>query len=172
MTNHNEVPIWKQEAGWLAKIASRLANDGFPMGDYAALRRMNPQTPSSHAEIAAERLLASAGAAPTGEADRKRWLLIIHCLALTRGQHSHRASTGSVLAQVQYSEERINRLLSADFEVIADVLPRLARFLGAKGAAIDWLPLARIARWTGRAENRADQSRNRVAREYARATAN
>ena len=49
---------------------------------------------------------------------------------------------------------------------------RLARFLGAKGAAIDWLPLARIARWTGRAESCADQSRNRVAREYARATAN
>ena len=94
---------------------------------------MDPQAPSSHAEIAAERLLASAGAEPTGEADRKRWLLIIHCLALTRGQHTPNVSTGTVLAQVQYSEERINRLLSSDFEVIADVLPRLARFLGAKG---------------------------------------
>ena len=175
MINHNEEPVWKQEASWLAKIASRLANDGFPTGDHAALRRMDPQDPSSHAEIAAERLLASAGAEPTGETDRKRWLLIIHCLALTRGQHNSDASAGTVLAQVQYSEERINRLLSSDFEVIADVLPRLARFLGAKGTVIDWLPLARIARWTGRAENhaerRADQSRTRVAREYARATA-
>lgn len=172
MTKNNEKPVWEQEASWLAKIAFRLANDGFPMGDHAALRRMNPQAPSSHAEIAAERLLSSAGAEPTGEADRKRWLLIIHCLALTRGQHAHSASTGATLAQVQYSEERINRLLSSDFEVIADVLPRLARFLRAKGSAIDWLPLARIARWTGRDESRADQSRNRVAREYARATAN
>ena len=172
MTNHNKEPVWKQEARWLAQIASRLASAGFPTGDHAALRRMDPQAPSSHAEIAAERLLASAGAEPTGEADRKRWLLIIHCLALTRGQHTPNVSTGTVLAQVQYSEERINRLLSSDFEVIADVLPRLARFLGAKGAAIDWLPLARIARWTGCDESRADQSRNRVAREYARATAN
>ena len=171
MTNHNEEPVWQQEARWLAKIASRLANDGFPTGDHAALRRMDPQALSSHAEIAAERLLVSAGAEPTGEADRKRWLLIIHCLALTRGQHTSDASTGEVLAQVQYSEERINRLLSSDFEVIADVLPRLARLLGAKRVAVDWLPLARIARWTGRDESRADQSRNRVARQYARAAA-
>ena len=171
MTNHNDEPVWKQEASWLAKIASRLANDGFPTSDHAALRRMDPQAPSSHAEIAAERLLASAGAEPTGEEDRKRWVLIIHCLALTRGQHSLDAFTGQVLAELQYSEERINRLLASDFEVIANMLPRLARLLGAKGVAVDWLPLARIARWTGRAESHADQSRNRVARQYARATA-
>ena len=67
MTNHNKEPVWKQEARWLAQIASRLANAGFPTGDHAALRRMDPQAPSSHAEIAAERLLASAGAEPTGK---------------------------------------------------------------------------------------------------------
>ena len=172
MANHNEEPIWKQEERWLDKIASRLANDGFPTGDHAALRRMDPQAPSSHAEIATERLLASAGAEPKGELDRRRWLLIIHCLALVRGKHDDKAPTGKVLAQVQYSEERINRLLSSDIEVIADVLPRLARLLGAKGVAIDWLPLARIARWTGHNdESRVDRARAQVARDYARAVA-
>ena len=111
-----------------------------------------------------------ANADPEGE-DRRRWLLIVHCLALTRGRHAPDTRAGRVLADMHYSEERLGRLLSSDFEMVADVLPRLARWLDSKGAAIDWLPLVRLARWTGRDEDNADRARHRIARDYARAAA-
>ena len=129
---------------------------------------MAPEAPSGHAEIAAERVFAAVNADPEGE-DRRRWLLIVHCLALARGRHAPDTRAGRLLADMHYSEERLSRLLSSDFEVVADVLPRLARWLGSKGAAIDWLPLVRLARWTGRGEDGADRARHQIVRDYARA---
>ena len=171
MTHTEDEPLWRVEARWVAAVSARLADPGFPTGEHAVLRRMDPHAPSGRAEIAAERLFQSSGAKPDGK-DRKRWLLIIHCLALARGRHAKDETTGRILAELRYSEERLNRLLSTDFEVVADMSPRLARLLGAKGAAIDWLPLARIMRWTERNEDRADQARHRIATTYARAAAN
>ena len=168
MTGSDDEPLWRTEARWLAAIAARLAEPGFPTGDHAALRRMAPHAPSGHAEIAAERLFGAANADPEGE-DRRRWLLIVHCLALARGRHAPDTRAGRLLADMHYSEERLSRLLSSDFEVVADVLPQLARWLDSKGAAIDWLPLVRLARWTGRIEDRADRARHGIARDYARA---
>ena len=81
------------------------------------------------------------------------------------------SAAGRVLADISYSEERLNRLLSTDFEVVADVVPRLARLIGSKGVPIDWLPLGQLLRWTGRNETRADHARHRIARAYARAAA-
>ena len=170
MTGSDDEPLWRTEARWLAAIAARFADPGFPTGDHAALRRMAPDAPSGHAEIAAERLFGAVNADPEGK-DRRRWLLIVHCLALARGRHAPDARAGRLLADMYYSEERLSRLLSSDFEVVADVLPRLARWLNSKGAAIDWLPLARLARWTGRDEDSADRARHQIARDYARAAA-
>ena len=176
--------LWQTEARLLASMAARLADPKFPTGDHAALRRMDPRAPDGMAEIAVERLLASAAVASSGE-DRRRWALIVHCLALVRGRHEREAPIGRVLAdslysesrslysesRSLYSESRLNLLLSADFDVLTDLLPRLARFLDAHNAAADWLPLVRIARWAGRREDIADDERLRIARYYARASA-
>ena len=170
MTGSDDEPLWRTEARWLAAIAARLADPGFPTGDHAALRRMAPDAPSGHAEIAAERLFGAVNADPEGK-DRRRWLLIVHCLALARGRHAPDARAGRLLADMHYSEERLSRLLSSDFAVVADVLPRLARWLDSKGVAIDWLPLVRLARWAGRDEDSADRARHLIARDYARAAA-
>ena len=164
--------LWQTEARLLATMAARLADPKFPTGDHAALRRMDPRAPDGMAEIAVERLLASASAAVafSGEG-RRRWALIVHCLALARGRHEREAPIGRILANSLYSESRLNLLLSADFDVLTDLLPRLARFLDAHNAAADWLPLVRIARWTGCREDIADDERLRIARDYARAPA-
>ena len=66
MTGSNDEPVWRTEARWLAAIAGRLADPGFPTGDHAALRRMAPDAPSGHAEIAAERSVR-------GGERRSRW---------------------------------------------------------------------------------------------------
>ncbi len=162
--------LWQMEARLVAAMAARLADPAFPTGDHAALRRMNPRAPDGMAEIAVERLLASTTVAPSGD-DRRRWALIVHCLALARGRHERQAPIGRVLADSLYSESRLNLLLSADFDVLTDLLPRLARFLDTHNAAADWLPLVRIARWAGRCEDIADDQRLRIARDYARASA-
>lgn len=168
MSETDDEPLWLIEGRWVAGMAARLAEAGFPAGDHAALRRMDPRVPSGRTEVAAERLFGAMNADPMGD-DRRRWLLIVQCLALARGRHAPETRTGRVLAELHYSEERLNRLLSSDFEVVADVLPRLARWLNSKGAPIDWLPLAQLARWTGRSEDRAERARHRIARDYARA---
>ena len=167
--NKSETP-WQAEARWIATLAGYLGNSSFPTGEHAALRRMQPETPSGRAQIAAERLFALAGLQPDGK-DRQRWWFVIHCLALAGGRHDKDAAAGRVLADIHYSEERLTRLLSTDFEVVADVIPRLARLIGSKGIAIDWLPLGQLLRWTGRNETMADHARQRIARTYARAAA-
>ena len=170
MTDHDHEPSWISEARWLASLSGLMAGAALATGDHAALRRMDPQAPSGHALIAAERLFVRSGLRPEG-ADRQRWLFILHCLGLAGGRHARDADTGRVLAELGYSEERLTRLLSSDFTVVADMMSRLARLLGSKGTSIDWLPLAQVLRWTGRSEDSADRARNRIARSYARAVA-
>ena len=168
MTDHDREPPWISEARWVGLLSGALAGSSIATGDHAALRRMDPQAPSGHALIAAERLFVRSDLRPEGD-DRKRWLLILHCLGLAGGRHAREAETGRVLVEIRYSEERLTRLLSSDFAVVAGMTPRLARLLGSKGTPIDWLPLVQILRWTGLNEDRADPARNRIARSYARA---
>ena len=168
--DNNAETLWQAEARWVAAMAARLGSPSFSTGDHAALRRMQPGNPSGRAQIAAERLFALAGLQPDGK-DRQRWLFVIHCLALAGGRHDKDATAGRVLSEIRYSEERLTRLLSTDFEVVADVIPRLARLIGSKGVPVDWLPLGQLLRWTGRDETRANYARHRIARTYARAAA-
>ena len=168
--DNNAETTWQAEARWITALAGCLGRPSFAAGDHAALRRMEPENPSGRSQIAAERLFAVASFQPDGR-DRQRWLFVIHCLALAGGRHDMNSATGRVLADISYSEERLNRLLSTDFEVVADVVPRLARLIGSKGVPIDWLPLGQLLRWTGRNETRADHARHRIARAYARAAA-
>ena len=170
MTDHDHEAPWIREARWVASLSGVLASAALAAGDRAALKRMDPRAPSGHALMAAERLFVRSGLRPEG-ADRQRWLFILHCLGLTDGRHARAADAGRVLAGIGYSEERLTRLLSSDFSVVSDIVPRLARLLGSKGMPIDWLPLAQVLRWTGRNEDLADHARNRIARSYARAVA-
>ena len=136
-------------------------------GEHAALRRMDPSS-IGPAAFAFERLWVQAGAP---ESDPERWALIVHALALARGRHDPRRPTGAALQEVGLTEQRLNLLLAADLEVLFDLLPRLARRLDARAAALDWLPLADIVLNAGRNEVEADRARLRIARAYARASA-
>ena len=49
-----------------------------------------------------------------------------------------------VLADAQYSELRFARLVRSDADRLADELPTLARFLAAKGTAVDWAGAAQL----------------------------
>ena len=118
------------------KIAALLRADYFGNGPRAALRRMDPEM---LAEPVLQRLLADyvpdSWLLNHGMAD---WSLIVHALALGSPDHLLGAkSLGAALAQAQYSESRLARLLQASRAQVNDVLPRACRFLVAKGEALN-----------------------------------
>lgn len=154
----------------IARLAAMLSDPKFPTGDHAALRRMSPLAPG-RAALALERALIGANVTVYGMEDARRWALIVHSLALARGRHDRGEPTGRKLFEIGLTEARLNQLLSADADTLFDLLPRLARRLAGQPANIDWLPLAQLARRVGVYEDRADETRLKIARDYARAQA-
>lgn len=160
-------PEPRARASALAAMAGQLADPGFPTGEHAALRRMDPRPGRiGGAALPFERLRAGAG---VGEGDAERWALVVHALALARGRHDPRRPTGAALREAGLTDERLDLLLAADLDTLFDLLPRLARRLAASGAALDWLPLVEVVMNAGRDEAAADRARLRIARGYARA---
>jgi len=157
-------------ASCVAALAGRLSGSALPTGEHAALRRMDPAAPG-RAALTLYRLLADAGIDTSGPESEKRWALVVHALALARGRHDRTRRIGAVLAEIGVSEARLNTLLAADFDVLLDLVPRLARRLDASGASADWLPLVRLVLSTGYAsqEEQADEARLTIARAFARA---
>lgn len=173
-TESSAAPSTSPASSWIGsqigRLAGRLADPTFPTGDHAALRRMNPRDPG-RATLALYRLLLDAKIDPP-QSETERWALIVHCLALARGGHDYKIRTGEALHQLHFSEARLNQLLAADTDVLFDVLPLLARRAGAQGISLDWVPLAEMARWAGRNEEKADKERLKIARSFAQAQAN
>jgi CRISPR system Cascade subunit CasB len=158
---------------WLGKpialLAGRLKQSAFPTGDHALLRRMSPLNPG-RAVLPLYRLLHEAEIKST-EGEIGRWALIVHCLALVRGDHDYTVRTGAALQEMGYSEARLNQLLAADFDLLVDLLPLLARRVASQRVSLNWLTLAELALWAGREETKADEARLRLARHYVQADA-
>ena len=179
--NGSETPSApSSEAHGIATIAAEITRNDFPTGVHATLRRMDPHRPAAQAVVSVERLINRTAVEPKNEAERKRWVVIIHCLSLARGQHDITKPTGQVLAEIYYSEQRLARLLTTELSVATDMTVRLARLLGSKRTPTDWVPLGQILLWSNRdeiwaqgwAEERADNARRKIARAYARSTTN
>lgn len=155
----------------VARAAAHLGKTDFPMGERAALRRLDPEHPGGR--IAAVcRLLAlcgwDVGGTPTDILSR--WALILHALALMsapgRDPHDPRASAGGAIAESGLSEARFTRLLTARGLAFRDHVPRIARFLAAKGQRLDCRPLAELVFAHDRNEQKAEEIRLRLATQY------
>lgn len=157
-----EVP----KLGALARgIATRLARGDFGAGQLAELRRMDPRVPTAPAFY---RLLA--GLPEHGPLDRRGWALLIHALALAAPRTAGiRGELGAALFEARYSEGRLSRLLQARAEDLADVVPRMVRFLTAHDQALNPVALAYFIRDVGRGGQAAERARERIARAYYRA---
>lgn len=139
------------------------------MATLARLRRVHPQHDGRAALFETEWLLQSAGVWSRDDDEHDRWALVLHCLAIAQGRHARGSAfePGRVLARLRVSEARIKQIVEADAEVLADLIPRLARRLAADGATIDWWPLAELLLDSG--SPRADTARRRIVREYLNA---
>ncbi len=139
----------------------------FGTGPLAELRRMDPKR-GAHGTAALHRLLARY--VPDwwlGDDNFVRWALLVHLLALAApDQHRGGMPLGSALFSAGYSEGRLTRLLEASEDELDVVLPRMVRFLVAKGERLQPYEIARLVLRRGN-----DADRLNIAREYYRAEA-
>ncbi len=150
-------------SSYVGKSAAVLCHERFPTGNRAKLKRMVPTEPLP----AAFYKFAFDNLPDDWDHFRLEWATIVAGIAIMApSAHSHTAGLGRVLADCQYSENRFERLLAAEGEILCTLTLRLARFLAAKGRAIDWAQLATLllAR-----EERSDAIRMRIAKDYYRA---
>lgn len=142
-------------------------------GTLARLRRFHPLQGGRPALFDSEGMLQAAGIDQTSAAQRERWAVLLHCMALTVGHASGpQLEPGQALAQIRMSEARVKQLVEADAELLCELLPRICRRLASEGTAVKWWPFADLLLYTSTTfEERADLARRRIVRAYLRATA-
>jgi CRISPR type I-E-associated protein CasB/Cse2 len=151
----------------VGSIVGKIRHDSFGTGPLAELRRMDPRQ-ATPGQPTLHRLLARYVADDRLHGDgMQRWALLIHLLALAapdglRGD----ASLGRALFTAGYKEGRLTRLLEAPATDFPVLLPRMLRFVVAKGGGVDAQELAQMVLSGG-----DDRARRRIAQEYYRAEA-
>lgn len=156
----------------LNAMAARLARPGeaVSMGTHAALRRMDPLRPGTAAP-ALYGFLSDAGLELERVDDIAPWALVTHALALARGRHRN-GQVGDALVSIRLGEARLKQLLSADFDLLCELLPRLARRLDGTSEATNFAPLMDLIFAAHRQDSDAlDRARLAIARSYVIAEA-
>ena len=148
-------------------LVARIGHEAFGTGPLAELRRMDPRQ-AVPGQPALHRLLARYVAEDRLRDDgMNRWALLIHLLALASpNQHRGGDSLGRALFAAGYSEGRLTRLLETPSVDFAVVLPRMVRFIVAKGERLNPYELADLVIRSGE-----DRERMHIAQEYYRAEA-
>lgn len=130
--------------GIISRIAQVIGGDRFPTGERAALRRMAPGQPPPLAFYRfALRYLPTGW--DYGQSLQKDWVTLVAGIALmSPGAHRADRSLGTALAEVGYSQARLERLLAADGDTRRILVLRAARFLAVKGTACSWVDGAQL----------------------------
>ena len=165
-------------------FAGQIAAENFQRGDLAQLRRMDPDAPDAAAywRLMAERDLLG------NFAWEAKWTLILHGIALmtrtaggevaSRTAHDGHMPVGRALflggdsvrrVSGYYSESRLNRLLTARGPMLRALLARMFRMMAAANQPFNWGEMARFILCEGYDEERSEQGRRRLAREYYQA---
>jgi len=161
------VPAPEKDSLWsdIAHLGRLLSWERFPTGDRAALKRMAPDQPPPLAfyRLAFREL-------PDGwEYRRGAWQTLVAGMALRSGRdnpHNPKRPLGQALAQLNYSEARLERLLAAEGDTLNTLLLRAARFLAAKNESVDWTDCARLLLATE--DDKPEQIRREIAGDYYR----
>lgn len=151
----------------IATLAGELGREGFPRGDLAALRRLDPD----HANAPAfwRLLIRAPEDRRHGDGAERRWALIVHGIALmVPNHHDARTPVGRALFAARYSEQRLGRLLDARGAQFRALVPRLCRQLAHahKPQPLDWRELGRLILAEGCHEEEAERVRLNIARTY------
>ena len=160
----------------MANTIESIESKEMTTGEKASLRRMDPSNPNS---AVFWKLISQRGMSRNPCIEK--WGLITHGIALmshTAGlAHNPRKPVGRVLYEGNqdqpgtafYSEYRLATLLAARGPTLHRLLARLFRMLARKGCAFNWREMAWFILNDGDNEERADEARIKIAREYYRA---
>ena len=163
-------------------LAHQMARGDFRRGDLAELRRMDPDGPDT---AAFWRLMATHDLLGNPVVESK-WALILHGIALMtptntsgspRMAHDGQLPVGRALflgggAQRSapfYSENRLNRLLTARGPMLRTLLARMFRMLASANVSFNWREMAQFVLNEGYDDGAAEQARRRIARDYYQA---
>lgn len=127
----------------IGRLAAVIGQTHYPTGDRAALRRWAPGQPPP---LAFYRLwLRHLGDELPCESQTEAWMAMAWGLA-TCGADSHdpKRPLGQALAESQFAEGRLERLLSAPDDLRLDLFMSAVRFLAAKGERFDWRDAAQF----------------------------
>ncbi len=178
-----DAPSSPRSGGEVAvSLAHQMARDEFRRGDLAELRRMDPDGPDPAVFwrlMAAHDLLGN----PVVES---KWALILHGIALmtpsnpsgnSRIAHDGQMPVGRALflgggAQRSapfYSENRLNRLLTARGPMLRTLMARMFRMHASANVSFNWREMALFVLNEGYDDAAAEQGRRRIARDYYQA---
>ena len=135
-------------------------------GERAELRRMDPRRIDAPAfwKLAARFFDdALAPGAALREQQETAWASVVVGLAFLEQGAVVGARAGHALREAGLADARFVRFLRADRDALIDELPALARFVAAKGVAIDWADVARVLLL---GDDAAEQQRRALARDY------
>jgi CRISPR system Cascade subunit CasB len=121
----------------IGKLAALLAAPHFPGGDRASLKRWAPGAPPP---LSFYRLwLRHLGAELPAECQTPAWMAVAWGLSyMGAGAHVPQRGLGRALAEGQFYEARLERLLAAPAGLRLDLFNSAVRFLAAKGEGFDW----------------------------------
>ena len=148
-----------------ATIAGVLHQEHFPSGERAALKRMKP---SGRAPVAYHRfLMHTVPEALHSPLYEPCWRTLIAGIAL-QPAHPHDAnqSLGQALTRIDFSEDRLERLLASDGSVLHTLVLRLARRLAVQHQKTNWNDLSRLL--FAYNEEARERINTRIARDFYR----
>lgn len=165
-------------------FAHQMAQEEFPRGDLAGLRRMRPDAPDA---AAFWRLLADQDFLQKGAEVEGKWALILNGIALmtrtagsdasSRSAHEGSIPVGEALfhggdpsrSEPFYSETRLKRLLSSRGSMTRRLLERTFRMLASANVSFSWREMANFILSDGFNDAAAESHRRRIASYYFQA---
>lgn len=148
-------------ASTVGHIAAVITNERFPTAYRAALRRLTPggALPLVFSRFAVQHL-------PTDwERHRDDWASLLAGMAIMAPTaHNPSRGLGRALAEANYSEHRLERLLSAQGDTRRTLMLRAARFLAAKGMPFNWADAAALLLTLD--DDKRERLHQRIARDF------
>jgi CRISPR type I-E-associated protein CasB/Cse2 len=135
-------------------------------GALASLRRGDRMVVARQAAFFA--VLADVPEHHLAPASIPRWAAVVQCMAITGVPADTKIRDGSALARSGLTESRFARLLASRSDGFFDQLLLLARYLNSKEVSIGWRELGELALTVERKEERADEIRLSLARDFYR----
>lgn len=119
-------------------------------GQTARMRRLDPDAPSEPAFWAIVAEVLEPALPPDGEAEarrdaERRWAVALRAMATLADLSHPNRRLGAALAEAGYAEMRLQRMLSCPADRLPIEVQTAARFLAAKGVAVDYTDLVRLA---------------------------